>query len=202
MAQPPPAAAAAAALAREDRVESLRTAADVEPEPEAEPESEPQAEPAPEAEPEPAPLTCADEPGRGWCYRASRELPAGTALLCSAPDIAALYTDHVAGFCASCFRRAAPDQGVPLAACVGCQRFALCSACDEGGALRRWHEADECATFQKIPAVRFHSPPPPPHPHPHPNQIPPHPPHFCIASQLHPLDIKKHTLRMCQSASE
>jgi hypothetical protein len=161
MAQPPPPAAAAAALAREDRVESLRTAADVEPEPEAEPESEPQAEPAPEAEPEPAPLTCADEPGRGWCYRASRELPAGTALLCSAPDIAALYTDHVAGFCASCFRRAAPDQGVPLAACAGCQRFALCSACDEGGALRRWHEADECAAFQKIPAVRFHSPPPP-----------------------------------------
>jgi hypothetical protein len=113
-------------------------------------------EPEPEPEPGAPPLTCAEEPGRGWCYRASRDLPAQTALLCSAPDIAALYTDHTAGFCASCFARGgAAEQGRGVVLCQGCERFALCGGCDEGGELRRWHEGDECGAFRRIPAVRL-----------------------------------------------
>ena len=105
-------------------------------------------EPKPEPKPVPLgpPLRCSEEPGRGWCYRATRELEAGTPLLCSAPDVAAMYTDHTATVCASCFER--PKA---LRQCDGCKRFALCAGCDEGGALRRWHEADECAAFQRIP---------------------------------------------------
>ena len=134
---------AAAALARDVRAERLGavTGAGLEPEPEL------------ELEPEVAPLICKQEPGRGWCYRASQELPAQTPLLCSAPDISALYTDHTADFCASCFQRGAPEQDKPLALCQGCERFALCAGCGEGGALRRWHEGDECAAFKRIPAV-------------------------------------------------
>ena len=128
---------AAALLARDKRVERLGVKVG-----EAEPE------------PEVPPLTCQEEPGRGWCYRASRELPAQTVLICSAPDISALYTDHTADFCASCFQRA-PEQGKPLTLCQGCERFALCASCDEGGELRRWHESDECAAFKRIPAVRL-----------------------------------------------
>ena len=120
-----------------------------------EPELEQEPEPEPSAADAGPPLTCREEAGRGWCYRAARALPAGTALLCSAPDIAALYTDHTASCCAGCFARA--PEGAPHAQCPGCTRFALCAGCAEGGALRRWHEADECAAFQKIPAVR--SPP-------------------------------------------
>ena len=132
-------ARAAAALAQDARAERLGAVSGVELEP----------------EPEVAPLTCKQEPGRGWCYRASRDLPAQTALLCSAPDISALYTDHTADFCASCFQRGAPEQDMPLVLCQGCERFALCVSCDEGGALRRWHEGDECAAFKRIPAVRL-----------------------------------------------
>ena len=134
----------AAALARDRRVEMLAAGGEV-------------AAATPELEPEPevAPLICRQELGRGWCYRASRELPAETALLCSAPDISALYTDHTTEFCASCFRRAAPGPDRSLVVCQGCERFALCAGCDAGCALRRWHESDECAAFTRIPTVRL-----------------------------------------------
>ena len=42
-------------------------------------------------------------------------------------DVAAMYTDHTATVCASCFER--PKA---LRQCDGCKRFALCAGCDEG----------------------------------------------------------------------
>ena len=100
----------------------------------------------PEPEPEQPPFQLLSDTARGRALEATVQLCAGAEVFRSAPDVSVVYTDHTSAVCASCFQ-----QAEMLAGCAGCARFSLCPRCDSG-ALRRWHEADECPAFLRIPA--------------------------------------------------
>jgi len=100
-------------------------------------------------------------PGRDSALVAARDLPRGTTIFASRPEVAVLYSDFAATHCAGCYRDVGSvggssahrdDQAPQLAwACGGCASFVLCGSCD-AEVLRAWHVDGECAAFQKVPA--------------------------------------------------